>query len=238
MAKLLLGFNDETLHEYHLDRDTLTIGRKADNDIHIDNLAVSGRHAKILTILNDSFIEDLGSTNGTFINGQKINKHALKNGEIIVIGKHTLTYVNDAADTGTASFEKTVIIRPDTEGMPEQAQPDKQLEESIGKIASDLASDDHQDSGSAGTACIKFLSGANKGRELRLRKNLTTLGKPGVQVAAITRRPTGYFLIVVDASTSATNPMINGKEVGKQAHPLNSGDKIEVAGIKMEFELE
>ena len=238
MAKLLLGFNDETLHEYNLDQETLTIGRKADNDIHIDNLAVSSHHAKILTILNDSFIEDLGSTNGTFINGQKINKHALQNGETIMIGKHTLTYVNDTADAGTASFEKTVIVRPDTEGMPEQLQSDKQLEESIGRIASDIAKDDNKGAESPGIACVKFLSGANKGRDLRLRKNLTTLGKPGAQVAAITRRPTGYFLIVVDASTSATNPMINGEEVGRQAHPLNSGDKIEVAGIKMEFELE
>jgi len=238
MAKLLLGFNQETLNEYNLDQETLTIGRKADNDIHIDNLAVSSHHAKILTILNDSFIEDLGSTNGTFINGKKINKHALQNGEVIIIGKHTLTYVNDAADAGTASFEKTVILRPDTVGIPEQVQSDKQLEESIGKIASDLASDDDTGSDELATACIKFLSGANKGRELRLRKNLTTLGKPGVQVAAITRRPTGYFLIVVDASTSPTNPMINGEEVGKQAHPLNSGDKIEVAGIRMEFGLE
>ena len=238
MAKLLLGFNDETLHEYNLDQKTLTIERKVDNDIHIDNLTVSSHHAKILTILNDSFIEDLGSTNGTFINGQKINKHALQNGETIVIGKHTLTYVNDAADAGTASFEKTVIVRPDTEGMPEQVQSDKQLEESIGRIASDIAKDDNKGAESPGIACVKFLSGANKGRDLRLRKNLTTLGKPGAQVAAITRRPTGYFLIVVDASTSATNPMINGEEVGRQAHPLNSGDKIEVAGIKMEFELE
>ena len=80
MAKLVLGFNGQTLHEYSLDQETVTIGRKTDNDIHIDNLAVSGKHAKILTILNDSFIEDLDSTNGTYINGKKVNKHALKNG--------------------------------------------------------------------------------------------------------------------------------------------------------------
>jgi pSer/pThr/pTyr-binding forkhead associated (FHA) protein len=238
MAKLLLGFNDEMLNEYDLDREMTTIGRKSDNDIPIDNLAVSSHHAKILTILNDCFIEDLGSTNGTFINGEKIRKHALQNGEIIVIGKHTLTYVNEAADAGTGNFEKTVIVRPDTAGMPEQMHSDKQLEASIGKIASDLAADDSAGSKAQADASIKFLSGANKGRELKLRKNLTTLGKPGGQVAAIARRPTGYFLIVVDASTSTTNPRINGVEVGRQAHPLNSGDQIEVAGIKMEFELE
>lgn len=238
MAKLLLSFNDETLQEYELDGDTTTIGRKSDNDIHIDNLAISSHHAKILTILNDSFIEDLGSTNGTYINGAKIQKHALKDGEIIVIGKHTLKYVNDAADAGTGKFENTVIVRPDTEGMPEQAHADKHLEESISRIATDLASDGAADSDAHAAASITFLSGANKDRNLKLRKNLTTLGKPGVQVAAITRRPTGYFLIVVDASTSTTHPKVNGTEVGQQAHPLNSGDTIEVAGITMEFELD
>jgi len=238
MAKLLLGFNDETLREYELDQETMTIGRKSDNDIHIDNLAVSGHHAKILTILNDSFIEDLGSTNGTLINGEKVNRHALQNGEIIVIGKHKLTYVNKTADAGTGKFETTVIVRPDTVGLPEQVQSDKQLEETINKIATDLASDDETGSEGPDSASVKFLSGANSGKELKLRKNLTTLGKPGVQVAAITRRPTGHFLIVVDASASATNPMVNGAEVGTQAHPLNNGDELEVAGIKMAFHLD
>ena len=140
MAKLLLGFNNETLNEYDLSKETMTIGRQYDNDIHIDNLAVSAHHAKILTILNDSFIEDLGSTNGTYINGQRVNKHALQNGEVIVIGKHTLTYVNEVADAGTANFENTIVLRPDAAGMPsEQVQSNKQLEASISKIASDLA---------------------------------------------------------------------------------------------------
>jgi pSer/pThr/pTyr-binding forkhead associated (FHA) protein len=238
MAKLLLSFNDETLHEYELEAEKTTIGRQSDNDIHIDNLAVSGHHAKILTILNDSFIVDLGSTNGTYINGERIQKHALKNGEVILIGKHTLTYVNDSADAGTGTFENTVILRPDTEGMPEQVHADKTLEESIGRIATDLASDNAADAETQATASITFLSGANKDRVLRLRKNLTTLGKPGGQVAAITRRPTGYFLIVVDASTSPTRPKVNGTEVGQQAYALNSSDTIEVAGIKMKFGLE
>jgi len=120
MAKLVLNFNGETLREYELDKETMMIGRKADNDIHIDNLSVSSKHAKVLTILNDSFIEDLESTNGTLINGERISKHALKNGETITIGKHELTYVNEAADAGTGDFEKTIVIRADAAGMPEQ----------------------------------------------------------------------------------------------------------------------
>jgi len=238
MAKLVLGFNGETLNEYTLDQETLTIGRKADNDIHIDNLAVSGKHAKILTVLNDSFIEDLDSTNGTFINGAKINRHALQDGEIIAIGKHELIYVNDAADAGTGDFEKTLIIRPDAAGMPEQDETGTNLEKYIGKIASDLASAGTAGSEDTDSANLTFLSGANKGKVLNLEKIITTLGKPGVQVAAITRRPTGYFLIVVDPTSSPSNPLVNGIEIGQQAQPLNHGDEIEVAGIKMAFYLE
>jgi pSer/pThr/pTyr-binding forkhead associated (FHA) protein len=235
MAKLVLGYNGQTLHEYALDRETLTIGRKTDNDIHIDNLAVSGNHAKILTILNDSFIEDLDSTNGTFINGKKINKHALRNGEIITIGKHELKYVNEPTFTDT--FEKTMIIRPDAEGMPEQDQTGTNLEKHIGKIASDLASAGTSDPEQTGAASLKFLNGANSGKNLNLTKILTTLGKPGVQVAAITRRPTGYYLIAVDAASSPSNPLVNSVEIGKQAQPIKHGDEIEVAGIKMRFSL-
>jgi len=237
MAKLVLSFKGETLCEYDLDQETVTIGRKAENDIHIDNLAVSGKHAKVLTILNDSFIEDLKSTNGTFINGEKINKHALQNGEIIAIGKHELKYLNDAADAGNNDFEKTIIIRPDAAGMPEQEEMDKKLEQTIGKIASDLASAGAAGSESPGEASLKILNGTNNGKYLNLTKILTTLGKPGVQVAAVTRRPTGYFLIVVDAASSPTNPTVNGVEIGQQAQPLNHGDEVEVAGIRMGFYL-
>lgn len=237
MAKLVLGFNGQTLNEYPLDQETLTIGRKTENDIHIDNLAVSGNHAKILTILNDSFIEDLDSTNGTYINGAKINRHALQNGEIIAIGKHELKYVNDAADAGTGNFEKTMVIRPDAAGMPMQDETGTNLEKHIGKIASDLASAGTADPEDTNAASLKFLSGANKGKDLDLTRILTTLGKPGVQVAAITRRPSGYFLIAVDAASSPSNPLVNGVEIGKQAQPLKHGDEVEVAGIKMSFSL-
>ncbi len=233
MAKLVLSFNGDFVKEFELDKEILTIGRKPDNDIHIDNLAVSGNHAKILTILNDSFIEDLGSTNGTFIAGSKITKHALQNGDSIVIGKHELKYENANADDGESEFEKTMIIRPDAKGMPVTEEADKDLEKSIGKIAADLASAGTSTSG-PGPAKLKLMSGANTGKELQLTKILTTLGRPGVQVAAITRRPKGYFLIVVDAGKDKKMPLVNDTEIGKQ-HPLADGDVIEVAGVKMGF---
>lgn len=236
MAKLVLSFSGATVQEYELDKETITIGRKPDNDIHIDNLAVSGHHAKILTILNDSFIEDLGSTNGTLINGNKITKHALQPGEVVTLGKHELKYVNEAAVAG-GDFEKTMIIRPDAAGMPEQEETDGKLEQSIGKIAADLASAGASSSAGPGAARLQLLSGTNNGKELQLTKIITTLGKPGVQVAAITRRPNGYFLIIVDAGPSGDMPIVNGSPVGKQAHALGDSDVIEVAGVKMGFYL-
>jgi len=233
MAKLVLSFNGDIVKEYELDKEVLSIGRKPDNDIHIDNLAVSGNHAKILTILNDSFVEDLGSTNGTFIAGNKITKHALQNGESIVIGKHELKYVNESAAGDEGEFEKTMIIRPDAEGMPETEEADRDIEKSIGKIAADLATAGSTTTG-PGAAKLQLISGTNAGKELQLTKILTTLGRPGVQVAAITRRPAGYFLIVVDAGKDNKMPLVNDTAIEKQ-HPLESGDLIEVAGVKMSF---
>ena len=232
MAKLILTFNGDFVKDFELDKEILTIGRKSGNDIHIDNLAVSGTHAKILTILNDSFIEDLDSTNGTLIAGNKIDKHALKNGDVIVIGKHELKYETENAGSDETDFEKTMIIRPDAEGMPETEEANSDIGKSIGKIAADIAS---SGGGSGpGPAKLQLMSGANSGKELKLTKILTTLGRPGVQVAAITRRPKGYFLIVVDAGKENTMPLVNDEEIGKQ-QPLNDGDVIEVAGIKMGF---
>lgn len=236
MAKLILSFNGAVVSEHELDKETITIGRKPGNDIHVDNLAVSGMHAKILTILNDSFIEDLGSTNGTFINDEKITKRALNDGDIIVLGKHSLRYENDAATGDEGDFEKTMILQPGTAGMQENnVAVDKKVEASIGKIASDLAATGAAGSEGPGKARLTLLSGANSGKSLEITKILTTLGKPGVQVAAITRRPTGYFLIVVDAGPANKRPLVNEKEVGTQAHPLKDGDVIDVAGVTMGF---
>ena len=218
MAKLVLSFNGVVVKEYELDKEVLTIGRKSDNDIHIDNLAVSGSHAKIFTLLNDSFIEDLDSTNGTFVAGNKITKHALKNGERIIVGQHELKYVNASDESDKSNFEETMIIHPDTEGMPG---------------TEDITSA-NTSTGEPGSAKLELISGSNAGKELQLTKILTTLGRPDVQVAAITRRPGGYFLIVVDAGKDGKRPLVNDTEIGQQ-QPLTDGDVIEVADVQMRF---
>ena len=226
MAKLILSFNGEVVKEYKLDKEILSIGRQPDNDIRIDNPAVSSKHAKVLTILNDSFIEDLDSTNGTFIGGNKITKHALQNGENIILGKHELKYLKTNAGSGESEFEKTMVIHADVEGTLGTKEVDKNSEKSIGSVGTSTSD--------PCPARLQLISGTNAGKELQLTKILTTLGKPGIQTAAITRRPAGYFLIVVEAGKDNKRPLVNDTEVGKQ-QPLADGDVIEVAGVQMSF---
>jgi len=229
-AKLVLSLNGAVLREYPLSKERLTVGRKADNDIHIDNLSVSGQHALIITILNDSFLEDLGSTNGTFVNGKLIKKHALQNGDVVAIGKHELKYVNDQATSSDSDFEKTMIIRP---GMANaSAAAIQKTTEKAEKIAATTPGQDAavpEDKLPLGK--VQVLSGPAVGKELVVKKPLTTLGRPGVQVAVLTRRPQGYFITHVEGKL----PVVNGQPIGAQAHPLKDNDVIELAGVKMEF---
>ena len=243
MAKVVLLFNDETLGTYHLTKEYTTIGRISDNDIHIDNLAVSGHHARILTILNDSFLEDLGSTNGTYVNGKLIKKHPLVSGDMIAVGKHILRYelenaANDDDDEDEESeFEKTMIIRPDAMGLPAKESAADLPEAGQNKIKAELSSHANANTNTPilKMASLQISSGSNKGKELKLTKALTTVGKAGVQAAAISKRPTGYFLIHIDGGTQNIRPKLNNLEIGSRAEKLENGDIIEVAGIKLKF---
>jgi hypothetical protein len=265
MAKLILSVDGQVLKEYTLSKERTLIGRKPHNDIQIDNLAVSGEHAAIITILNDSFIEDLGSTNGTMVNGKPIKKHFLQNNDVVEIGKHKLKYFNDAPTAATAAdFEKTMIIRNPAKAAPTPspaekapgdthtglkplhvdapkpaapppaaaaAAPTPQAEATSPPAAAPGAAPAAA-AGGLREAAIQVLSGAAAGRTLDLTKNLTTIGKPGLQVAVITKRPNGYFITHVEG---ATYPTLNGTSLGAQAHPLGDHDLIEIAGVKMEF---
>lgn len=237
-AKLQLILNGDVLSDHVLEQETVTIGRRPENDITVDNLAVSGKHAQIITILNDSFLEDLNSTNGTYVNGSLVKKHALKHGDIIGIGKHQLKYLNEDATENEEQFEKTMIIRPDAVGMPENTGS-MEIGASVEKIAK-LEEESAEEAKKApppasSAAKLQILNGANAGKELELTKALTTIGKPGTQVAAITRRPQGYFVIHVEGGAGDRTPIINGKQIGTQATALKDHDVIEVAGVKMEF---
>ena len=226
MTKLILSMDGLVLKEIALNKERMTIGRRASNDIQIDNLAISGEHAAIVTILNDSFLEDLNSTNGTLVTGQPIKKHFLKNGDVVELGKYKLKYITEQAPSNEAAdFEKTMVLRPSAlaaaAGAPvSTAQPPAAVPPVAGAPVS------------VPQAAVQVLNGGNAGRELELTKTLTTLGRPGVQVAVIARRPHGYFITHVEG---AQYPVINGRAIDAQAHPLKDHDVIELAGIKMEF---
>ena len=235
MSKLILSMDDLVLKEIELSKERTTIGRKPHNDIQIDNLAISGEHAVVITILNDSFLEDLGSTNGTFVNGQPIKKHFMQNGDTIELGKYRLEYVNETSQHSDApDFERTMILRPGS--TPAAAAPVPEVSvaapQSPPAPTRDPSPAPAAPPAVATLGVIQVLSGANAGKELDLTKSLTTLGKPGVQVAVIARRPHGYFITHVEG---ANFPVVNGVTLDAQAHPLTDHDIIEIAGVKMEF---
>lgn len=244
MAKLIYSLEGAFLGEFPLDKERITIGRRPTNDIHIDNLAVSGLHAAIVTIGNDSFLEDLESTNGTLVNGKPIKKHMLRHGDVIELGKYQLKYVNEAVINAAAGgspqdFEKTMIIRPSamkpvSAAAAQSTTPSATAQPPAGSTpkASSATVMETKPAASEPLAHIQVLNGPSQGKELVLSKALTTLGKPGVQVAVITRRPQGYFITHVEGQN---HPVVNGVSVGAQAHPLNDHDIIELAGVKMEF---
>lgn len=235
MGKLVLSMNGVVQGEYELDKERVTIGRKPDNDIQIDNLAVSGKHSLIITVLDDSFLEDLGSTNGTYVNGKLIKKHALKNGDVVAIGKHELKYVNEHATEDDDEFEKTMIIKP---GSASAAVAAAQAAEKAGAVEkADAASGGAAKAGGGmPQGRLTVLNGPIAGKELELTKALVTLGKPGTQVAVISRRPQGYFLTHIESDGDGKRyPLVNGEAIGPKAYPLKDNDMIELAGIKMEF---
>ncbi|HEY3730743.1 MAG TPA: FHA domain-containing protein [Steroidobacteraceae bacterium] len=233
MARLILSLDGAVLAEYNMNKERYTIGRLPDNDIRIDNPAVSGHHSLIINILNDSFLEDLNSTNGTYVNGKLIKKHALQHGDVVTVGHHQLRFVEDD-DAHQDEFEKTMVIQP-------SQRPLEKIRAAT-RPAADTASTTQSRRAVPGNgtpalkkAKLQVLSGAFAGRELELTKALTTLGRPGVQVAAITRRSEGYFIVHVDSDSSNNPPLVNGAPIGEQARKLVDNDVIQLAGVKMGF---
>lgn len=236
-AKLILSMDGAVLKEYVLNKERMTIGRKSHNDVVIDNLAVSGEHAAIVTILNDSFLEDLDSTNGVMVNGAQVKKHFLQNNDVIEIGKYKLKYLNDQpSQTTAADFERTMVLRaPPKKEAGSAGQTQGKAAETTGKFAEMAETTAQQPvagGGASPSAAVQILTGPNAGKELELVKNLTTLGKPGLQVAVLTRRSNGYFITHVEG---ANFPVLNGAQLDEHPHQLKDHDIIELAGIKMEF---
>jgi hypothetical protein len=248
MAKLILSLENKFLNQYPLDKALTTIGRRTTNDIHIDNLAVSGEHAAISKIGKDYYIEDLASTNGTLVNAQRIKKHFLQHADIIELGKYQIKYINEATssnlgvDADGSGFEKTMMVLPSAIRMTEQTQVPSVISapaiaptSTPDMAAATLSVSPETDTVGFAIGRIQVLNGSSVGRELALNKALTTLGKTGVQVAVITKRSNGYFITHVEG---VLFPTVNGTSTGAQAVALKDHDVIELAGVKMEFYLD
>lgn len=259
MAKLQFSLDGNSLGEFELNKERITIGRRPANDIHIDNLAVSGEHAVITTIGNDSFLEDMNSTNGTLVNHKPVKKHVLQHNDVIEFGKYQLIYINPTqtkTPTNQGGFENTVAMRPaklklaapEASEIVEQALATPEVSEIIEQVPAtpevvNAALEGAEPTSPARVASaennpkvgrLEMLNGANSGRSLALNKALTTLGTPGAQVAVITKRPQGYFITHVEGNHL---PLVNGQKIGLQAHALSDLDEIEMAGLKMQFSL-
>jgi hypothetical protein len=222
MGKLVVSLDGVVIKEVQITKDKTTLGRRPYNDIVIDNLAVSGEHAVLQMVGTDVFIEDLNSTNGTYINGKAVKKQLLTHNDTVEIGKYKIKYL---VDDGT-DYEKTMIMK---QGAPAPAAYSQ-------GFAHTSAQGANSGFGGLGQAVIpgtiKVLNGAAAGREVALTKVVTTVGKPGVQVASITKRPGGYVFAHVEG---ASRPTINGNPlVGDTLH-LKNGDVIELAGTQMQF---
>lgn len=235
-TKLILKFKDTVISEFELNQEETTIGRKPETTIHIDNLAVSSKHARVLKIGKKVILEDLGSTNGTLVNGQETSKHILNNGDVITVGKHTLTFVtldDESPITAPAEEEgddmdKTMIISSAArEEMMTQGGVSAKAEPSAMMLAK-----------------VQYISGSLMGKVIELKSSLTSIGKGnsckikvkgllvGKQAGVITRRPTGYHVTFLEGMSKLR---VNGEVVSGAPRVLKDGDIIELSDTKLEF---
>ena len=219
MGKLLVSLDGVVIQEVQITKDTTTLGRRPYNDIVIDNLTVSGEHALLQKVGQTVYIEDLNSTNGTYINGKPIRKQQLSPLDAVEIGRYKISYVLNPADP--ASERAAAEADKADPGGPPSSLTDLFLPPAV-----------TSEPDRAGGASIKVLSGAAAGRAVVLTKVVTTVGKPGVLVASITKRPDGYVLTHVEG---AQLPCINGVPLQGETAPLSHGDLIELDGTQVQF---
>lgn len=205
MPKMIVSIDGVVIKEVQLTKERTTLGRRPYNDLVIDNLAVSGEHAAVQISGNAALLEDLNSTNGTYVNGKAVKKQALQNGDTIEVGKYKIKFVTEVEAPGS---DKTMLFRPaETPAGPASAA-------------------------GPGRGALRVLSGTASGREVPLTKAVTTVGKPGLAVASISRRAQGFVVAHVEGSGI---PLLNGAPIGSEPVALKGGDMIELAGTKMQF---
>jgi pSer/pThr/pTyr-binding forkhead associated (FHA) protein len=227
MPKMIVSIDGVVIKEVQLTKDRTTLGRRPYNDIVIDNLAVSGEHAVLQMSGSEVYLEDLNSTNGTYINGKAVKKQLLQNNDTVEIGKYKIKFINEVAGP---TFEKTMILKPGTVMPP--PQPKAPAAGGPAQPATEAAAVAQAADLGQMNASIKVLSGAAAGRQVPLVKVVTTIGKPGVAVAAITKRPHGFVVAHVEGGNK---PTLNGAAIGAEPVTLKNGDLLELAGTQMQF---
>lgn len=227
MAKIVLSMNGTVLGNYFLDKDRFVIGRKKETQIQLNDQGVSKEHAVILTLGNDQILEDLNSTNGTQVNGKKVEKHILQNGDVIEIGRYNLKYINQKA-IPDMDFDKTLMMPVLDKSVLDAIQ----LKDSAAQVIAAASASSRTIKGPLPLAEIKGLGGEIMGKNQELTRVLTPIGVRGEQLAVIARRPHGYFLSHV---VGRKYPVVNGKSIGTEEYSLENLDVIEVGGEKAEF---
>jgi len=229
MARMLMSLEGVALREVVLTKEYTTFGRRPYSDVVIDNLAVSGEHAAVRRVGHDLVIEDLNSTNGTFVNGRPTRRQVLRDGDVIEIGRYQLHFQGEVSPAGQEESASAAAIAEDYRYSSLPAFGDTEMAPTFfpdtamaGDVPPPLA------------GSIKVLSGAAAGKSVDLVKNVTTIGKAGVGVASITRRTQGFALAHVEG---AAVPTVNGAVVGNVPVVLRHGDTVELAGIRMQFAL-
>jgi hypothetical protein len=230
MARLILMFNKQVVKEYPLDREGVTIGRNEDNTIVVDNLAVSGYHARIDLAGKDHILTDLQSTNGTFVNDKKVVSHKLSHGDNIIVGKHVILFVGTGREAEAKTDQEKVDM--DKTMMLDTAKQKELLAKQQGALQAAKAAEK--------IGVVTFIEGADLG-EIELRKKLTKIGKaetseirlPGLfmpaTAATISRRPSGYVLTTMGAKIK-----VNGQVIADNI-ALNEFDTIEIGKTKFQF---
>lgn len=228
MAKLVLSLNGTVLGNYFLEKDRFVIGRRPTCDIQVNDQGVSKEHAVILTVGNDQILEDLKSTNGTLVNGEKLDRHILQNGDVIEVGRYKIKYVNQKA-IPDMDFDKTLMIPAFDRSKLTPMDADTATRAGVHVETAVATARAVKNVFPLGA--VKGLSGAVAGQEIELVRPITSFGKPG-NTAIISRRPHGYFVTHV---CGRKLPVVNGRAIGEEPHPLDNLDQIEVGGEKLQF---
>lgn len=225
MAKLVVTSPDGKTTEVALDKERVTIGRHPDNNIPLPDTAISGKHAVVITIGGSSFLEDLNSTNGTFVAGSKVKKHPLSSGDIITLGRCKISYQGD--DAGQDEFERTMVIGA-SQMAALKVPPPPDIDKPMAPATPEMKDM---------VGLLQVQDGPFKGRELKLTRALNNIGRPP-EVAAVTKRHDGYYISHIgDIGPGVKRVLVNGTPVNVQPQKLAMNDVVELMGTKMRFQL-